>query len=121
MVSFIALIFLFQKTMEPIFNVAREEGTRPGTYFYHITDGFHYHLSDQRPGTMYLKCVQYERGCRGRAVIDDEEGFVHTAVHNHERDIHYPQEMEVKRRILARCRALDYASFTTIIEQELHG
>lgn len=105
----------------PELRVAREEGTRPGTFFYHIEDGLQYHLSQARPGTMYLKCVAYERGCRGRALLDDFDGFVHTRPHNHERDLHYPEEMAVRRRILQRCRDLDYAPFNRIVAEELRG
>lgn len=104
-----------------VFNVAREEGTRPGSFFYHIQDGFHYHLSEERPGTMYFKCVLYERGCRGRALLDDLDGFVHRTAHNHEPDLHYPDEMDVKRRILQRCRNLDYAPFARIVDEEKEG
>lgn len=107
--------------MEPIFDVAREEGTRPGSFFFHIQDGLHYHVSQERPGTIYFKCVRYERGCRGRALLDETDGFMHTSAHNHERDLHYPEEMFVRRNILARCRALDYASFSIIIEDEIAG
>lgn len=104
----------------PEHRVARERGTRPGSHFYHILDGFHYHFSYRRDGTLYYKCVFYERGCRGRAMYDRQDGFVHSATnpHNHEADLLYPDEMTLRRRILSRCERLEYVSFHRIIFEE---
>ena len=104
----------------PEHRVARERGTRHGSHFYHILDGFHYHFSYRRQGLMYFKCVFYERGCRGRAMYDSVVGFVHsqTHPHNHEGDVLYPDEMALRRNILSRCERLEYVSFHRIIFEE---
>lgn len=103
--------------------VAREETTKPGCYFYHINDGLYYNISSQREGTSYLKCVFYERGCRGRAILDAVDGLVHTSEHTRNDlcpDAYYPDEMALRRAILQRCASLEYASFIQILTQESH-
>jgi len=102
-------------------NVAREPGTRPGTFFYHIENGYYFHESEQRHGTIYFKCVRAARGCRGRASYDPTEGFVLTGDHNHAADPHYADEMALRHRILQRCESLEYVSFQRIILDESEG
>lgn len=104
----------------PILRVAREQGSRPDSYFFHIGDGFHYHTNRVNGGVTYYKCVRFERGCRGRATFDLAEGFLHTAEHNHVEDPHYPDEMALRNNILRRCEALENVSFQTIIDEENH-
>lgn len=100
-------------------NVAMEEGTRPDTFFFHVEDGYHYHLNRESEGVKYFKCVLYERGCQGRAVFDNVDGFIHTQRHSiHGADPVYPEEMALRRAILARCRALEYTGWRTIIDEE---
>lgn len=101
-------------------NIAREEGTKPDSYFYHVEDGLHYHLNRQEEGVMYFKCIYYERGCQGRALFDNHDGFVHTQPHNHDADLLYPEEMALRRSILARCRSLEYTAFRVIYDEECH-
>ncbi|XP_034246261.1 uncharacterized protein LOC117648123 [Thrips palmi] len=102
-------------------NVAREPGTRPNSFFYHIENGFYFHESDRREGTIYYKCVRAARGCYGRASYDPMTGFVLTGIHNHEADPHYADEMALRRNILQRCENLDYVPFTRIILEESRG
>lgn len=101
--------------------VAREEGIRPGSYFYHVEDGYYYHFSDQGEDTVYFKCVRYPR-CHGRAKWTRAEGFEHTNPHAQNRvcrrDMFYAAERDLKRRILRRCRNLEYVSFTAIVREE---
>lgn len=103
-----------------VFDVAQERASRRGTFFFHIGDGFQYHKNGEDEGTYYFKCVQYERtpSCRGRAVLDPVEGFIHTLPHIHEADLHYPDEMALRNSIIDRCEALDYAPYNRILQEE---
>lgn len=107
----------------PVLLIAREEGTRENCFFYHVNDGFHYHKNNERLGTQYFKCVFYEKGCRGRAIFNPVDGFLHTGEHtlvDRCPDIHYADEMALRRNVLRRCEALEYVSFNRILAQESH-
>lgn len=103
---------------ERVMQIASEAGTRGDTRFYHINDGWHYHRNRVDHGTYYFKCVLYEQGCQGRAMFDPVDGFRHTQGHNHALDLVYPEEMALRNAILQRCRGLDYASYTRILDEE---
>lgn len=115
---FVLLLLLSSAICVPEFRVAREEGIRRETYFYHIGDGLYYHVNVEREGTIYYKCVLSERGCYGRAVFDIVDGFIHTSEHNHDPDPIYPDEMALRRNILRRCRQLEYVCYHDILQQE---
>lgn len=94
---------------------------KDNTYFYHLDDGFYYHRSSARNGTIYYKCIKYERGCRARAVYSPNYGFEETERspgHDHERDPLYPDEVALRRAVLERCKLLEYISFRDIIDEE---
>lgn len=103
----------------PHFNIAREPANKEGTFFYHIEDGFHYHKSSEKDGTLYFKCVQFERGCRGRAIFNLFDGFYHSQPHDtHPADIHYPDEQALRHSVLNRCKQLEYVGYKDILAQE---
>ncbi|XP_034247294.1 uncharacterized protein LOC117649035 [Thrips palmi] len=94
-------------------------GTQPRSWLYHVGDGWHYRRNVFKKGTMYLKCVKKQ--CSGRALCDRWRGFLHTGHHNHRRDRFYPLYLELRRRILQRCRSLEFVSFRRILVQESRG
>ncbi|XP_052131612.1 uncharacterized protein LOC127751689, partial [Frankliniella occidentalis] len=103
----------------PVHLVAQELGTRARTYFYHIEeDGWQYHLSYERDASSYFKCVRKSKGCLGRATYDRAEGFLHSSPHDHDADIHYPDEMAMRRNVLSRCENMEYITYQNIILEE---
>lgn len=102
----------------PVHLVAQELGTRARTYFYHIEDGWQYHLSYERDASSYFKCVRQSKGCLGRATYDRAEGFLHSSPHDHDADIHYPDEMAMRRNVLSRCENMEYITYQNIILEE---
>lgn len=98
--------------------VVKEDGSRPGSFFFHIKDGYHYHRSFERQSTSYFQCVLRAQGCHGRALLD-VEGFHHSVQyqHNHGPDLLYPAEMALRRRILAHGN-LEHLPLQQIISDE---
>ncbi|KAJ1521839.1 hypothetical protein ONE63_003474 [Megalurothrips usitatus] len=116
-IYWLLLYLLFGGTWAvPVFNVAREAGNRPDSFFYHIGDGLYYHLNNQRE---IVLCVLSERGCPGRALLDPKTGFIHTQPHEgHDPDPLYADELALRRNIITRCRQLDYKPYRQIIADE---
>lgn len=102
------------------FDVAVEPAAREGSLFFHIEDGYHYYWNDEdKNGTIYFKCVQYGKGCRGRARLSPDKGFFHTQAHNgHGVDFLYPDEMAMTTAMLTRCRSSQGVPFRNILEEE---
>lgn len=70
------------------FDVAVEPAAREGSFFFHIEDGYHYYWNDEdKNGTIYFKCVQYGKGCRGRASLSPDKGFFHIQAHQCRRSL----------------------------------
>ncbi|XP_052131748.1 uncharacterized protein LOC127751763 [Frankliniella occidentalis] len=108
--------------MVNINRVRRERGSRKRSWFYHINDGYHYHINNIRNRKVYLKCIHFGKHCHGRALYSRRQGFIHTKRHDGcRRDRHYPNVMRLRRRILKRCTSLEVISFREIITQESRG
>lgn len=103
-----------------LFDIAREPASREGKFFYHVEDGYHYHRNRRDEyGTIYFKCVKYEKGCKGRAQFTPEGGFIHTQPHQgHGVDFLYPDEMAMRRAVLTRCRSPECVPFRVILDEE---
>ncbi|KAK3926018.1 Glucose-1-phosphate adenylyltransferase [Frankliniella fusca] len=49
--------------------VCRESCVKPGTFFYHKEDRFHYHRSSASNGITYLKCVRFDVNVSSRVTL----------------------------------------------------
>jgi len=114
-VAVIIVIYKF-RTMVRLNRVMLCRGTQPGSKIYHVGDGWHYRRNVFKRGTMYLKCVK--KRCFGRALCDRWRGFLHTGPHNHNRNRFFPLYLQLRRRILQRCRGLEFVSFRRIVVEE---
>lgn len=84
-----------------------ENGYKPGSHYYHLGDGrYAYHVSDDTWGSIYFKCVFYERGCRGRAVLRHHNGrFRETQPHNHPPDPNFVEDRHFRENLVQNIRA----------------
>ncbi|KAK3911685.1 Volume-regulated anion channel subunit LRRC8E, partial [Frankliniella fusca] len=101
------------------------EGKQPGSVIYHVGDGYYYTGNKKRGVNLYLKCIRYEsHNCLGRAVIRKRQGrrpavFERLSDHrNHDADIHYADEMLLRRNILRRCKDLECTPYQAIVSDE---
>ncbi|XP_034236489.1 uncharacterized protein LOC117642414 [Thrips palmi] len=106
----------FHGDMVALNRVRKCRGTQPQSWIYHVNDGWQYRRNVYKRGTMYLKCVK--KDCPGSALCDRPRGFLHTKAHTHRRDRLYPMVLQLRRRILNRCRSLEFISFRRILVQE---
>ncbi|KAK3910410.1 Tryptophan 2,3-dioxygenase, partial [Frankliniella fusca] len=78
-----------------------ENGYKLGSHFYHLGDGrFAYHVSYETWSSIYFKCVLYERGCRGRAILKQGGTFSETQGHNHPPDPNFVGERHFRANLL---------------------
>jgi len=96
-----------------------ENGKAQGSHFYHVGDGFYYHLhrQDISTGSMYFRCKH--SSCQGRALFQFGLQFVHTQPHNHPPDVLYSQVHSARASILNEARSMtSYVPFSNIIRME---
>ncbi|KAK3923462.1 Cyclomaltodextrinase, partial [Frankliniella fusca] len=98
--------------------VLREPGSRRGSHYYHIGDGFHLRFNrvSETSNTIYFICVHVR--CSGRAVWHEFLGFSHTQPHDHPPDLNYTLLRQHRRNIVERARTIRYVSFRDIVEEE---
>lgn len=104
-------------------------GKRSHSLVFHCGDGLCYHRNLQRGDNLYLRCMHFKskvalrRGCAGRAVIRRRTGDLeHLTRHTtHSPDLLHAPTQALRRRILSRCRRLEYVSYRTIFYQERRG
>lgn len=115
------IVFTVQSIMEGENNAYVEAGQRGRSRLFHANDGFYYH-ADNRPdrdATVYLRCIlRYRAGCRGRAVLTDDNRLEPTGEHCHPPDPLYAMELLLRRNILARCRNRGYHPYHRILQEE---
>ncbi|KAJ1526453.1 hypothetical protein ONE63_009587 [Megalurothrips usitatus] len=98
--------------------IIREQGYRSGSYFFHNGDNGHaYHYSSDRTFVIYFKCVLYDQGCRGRAILRLGQGFKHSSPHNHAPNPYLLQEREFRRTLLERCSTKKWVSYKDILDE----
>ncbi|XP_034254485.1 uncharacterized protein LOC117653152 [Thrips palmi] len=98
-------------------NVVKEPGTRPGRFFFHVHDGFYYHLHASTKTRDFYKCVRSQRGCRARAT-SGADGFRHSITdHNHAADPWFSQEIALKNSILKACEEVRGRPFKEVIAE----
>ncbi|KAK3918561.1 Tryptophan 2,3-dioxygenase, partial [Frankliniella fusca] len=95
-----------------------EDEKFPGSHFYHIGDGFYYHLhrQEQEMGTMYFRCKL--SSCYGRALWKFGSAFEHTQPHNHPPDILFWEIHSARASIIQEAQSRNYRSFSDIIRLE---
>lgn len=95
-----------------------ENGQAFGSHFYHVGDGYYYHLHrhDDFTGTMYFRCKT--ASCGGRAVFRFGEQFTDTQPHNHPSDVLYAEVNAARASIVNEARSMTYVSFSNIIRSE---
>jgi len=96
-----------------------ENGFKPGSHFYHLGDGqFAYHVSFETWSSIYFKCVMYERGCRGRAILKQGGRFSETKGHNHPPDPDFVGERHFRENVLEEIENnVRFAGYQDILDQ----
>lgn len=98
-------------------------GQRSNSVVLHRGDGWFYHRNQVRGNLLHLRCIHFKQGCKGTAVIDRlERELVHMTAHNgHGADRLHTQVQTLRRRILSRCRRLEYVSYRVLFNEERRG
>ncbi|XP_052130886.1 uncharacterized protein LOC127751409 [Frankliniella occidentalis] len=83
-------------------------GLRPGSWRYHVGDGFYFHRQRVGSGRVFLRCVLYRSNpsCPARAVMNEDfSGFTVThAQHNHGPDELQEQVQAFRSSLIQACR-----------------
>lgn len=94
-------------------------GQQENSYVYHnFLSGYYYHCSYILTSAAYFKCQRYGRGCRARAIFYESGEFVEGGFHNHDRNFHLPQTMDLRQRIISTTRNFPSLTFRQIVHQE---
>ncbi|KAK3926312.1 Alpha-galactosidase A, partial [Frankliniella fusca] len=96
----------------------REKGFKAGSYFYHDGTDFAYHFNTHSQTSIYFKCVFYDAGCHGRAILKLGGNFRHSKAHNHPPDPFFVQERQFRTSLLAKVRESKWVKFKDILELE---
>lgn len=96
----------------------REQGFKENSHFYHRGDGgYCYHVNVETASSIYFKCVLFERGCRGRAILRLAGGpFRETGIHNHPASSDFVGERHFRQNVLNQCREARYTTFQEIVD-----
>lgn len=101
--------------------ILRLQGLR-GSTIYHNDDGYYYYCNSSDSTRLYLRCVR-KNVCSGRATMPSHvegqlaDNFRHTTPHDHEPDFSYIPTLQLRQRILKRCRK-NAGEFSNIYNDE---
>ncbi|KAK3917045.1 Cis-2,3-dihydrobiphenyl-2,3-diol dehydrogenase [Frankliniella fusca] len=90
-----------------------ESGKAVGSHFYHVGDGYYYHIHKENIATLNFRCKN--SNCPGRAVFTTHFEYTITQLHNHAPDVLYSEVHSARASIINEARSMTYSSFSDII------